>query len=33
MEKILTVVERYGGTLICSIRDRVFHLDALIPQG
>ena len=33
MEKILTVVERYGGTLICSIRDRVFHLDALFPQG
>lgn len=33
IEKILTVVERYGGTLVCSIRDGVFHLDIIIPQG
>lgn len=32
IEKILSIVERYGGTLVCSIRDGVFHLDALIPQ-
>jgi len=33
MEKILSIVERYDGTIVCSVDGDVFHLDALIPQG
>ncbi|MBQ1449356.1 MAG: sensor histidine kinase, partial [Eggerthellaceae bacterium] len=33
MEKILAVVERYGGTIVYTAEDGVFHLDALFPQG
>jgi sensor histidine kinase regulating citrate/malate metabolism len=33
MEKILSIVERYDGTIVCSTKGNVFHLDALIPQS
>jgi len=31
--KMLAIVERYGGTILCSTDGDVFHLDILVPQG
>ncbi|HQE70290.1 MAG TPA: GHKL domain-containing protein, partial [Atopobiaceae bacterium] len=33
VEKMLAIVERYGGTIVCTADGDVFHLDVLIPQG
>lgn len=33
VEKMLAIVERYGGTIVCMADGDVFHLDVLIPQG
>lgn len=33
IEKMLSIVERYGGSIVCTADGDVFHVDILIPQG